>query len=106
MPMRSIRESTAPVRVDPTSSASIRSLGSFASARYMRMPAKTPHTLTAINRASPKPIMTAPSSDVDPRQAADQYESHRVEGECDDHRPLAEWRARHAFQRAVLDAVH
>jgi len=89
MPMRSTRESTAPVRVEPTSSASTRSAGSFASARYMRMPAKTPHTLRAISRASPNAITAAPS-DVDAGEAADEDEAHRVQAERDEHRGLAQ----------------
>src|ERR1044072_841551 len=108
MPRRSINESTAPVRVAPTSRASTRSLGSFTSARYMRMPVKTPQTARPISRASRRAIDPVPSSrsDVDPRQAADQDEADGVQAERDDHRRLAERGAGHPVQGAALLPAH
>src|ERR1043165_6604147 len=96
MPRRSMSESTAPVRVEPTSRASTRSPGSLASARYMRMPAKMPATLRPITSASRSPMAVLPPefskgsgvSDVDAGQSADEDEADRVEREGDDHRGL------------------
>src|SRR5690242_11459593 len=93
MPRRSTSESTAPVRVDPTSRASARSPGSRASARYMRMPAKMPQMLRPITSASRSPTVVLPPgfsdvSDVDTGHTADEDEADRVERERDDHRAL------------------
>src|SRR5690606_881848 len=108
MPMRSTRESTAPVRVAPTSRARTRSPGSLASARYMRMPAKTPQTPRPMSRASSSAMSVSllRRSDVDAGQAADEEEADGVQPEGDDHRRLAHRGAGHAFQGAVLHAVH
>src|SRR3954452_11810063 len=114
MPRRSTSESTAPVRVAPTSRASARSPGSRASARYMRMPAKMPQTLRPITSASSSPmssslqasVASCDVSDVYAGHAADEDEAHGVQGEGDDHCRLADRGARHPVQGTVLDAVH
>src|SRR6478752_10877542 len=105
IPSRSMPEPTAVVRVEPTSSARARSPGSVASARYIRMPLKTPKTLAPTTRASSSSI-PAPSSDIDLGNAADGDEAEGVEAERDDDGDLSDDRSRHAVEGAGEDRVH